>query len=59
MDEETRQLLREVVDALDALLIATQLEGQAGLPGPDFALREAVRRVNRLRRSIKESDGAA
>lgn len=53
MDDETRKLLDEVVEALEAVLIATQVEQSPGHGDPDFALREAVRRVNRLRRSIR------
>lgn len=52
MDEETRKLLEEVVEALEAVLLAAQLE-ERDRRGADYALREAIRRVNRLRRAVQ------
>jgi len=59
-DEEMRKLLAEVVEALDAILVATQLNpGPAGGDRADYAVREAVRRVNRLRRTLQGGGNAA
>ncbi|MGE5594562.1 MAG: hypothetical protein ACM3S1_00855 [Hyphomicrobiales bacterium] len=55
MDEETRKLLGEVVEALEAVLIAAQVEQEGrSRKGADYAVREAIRRVNRLRRSLQD-----
>jgi hypothetical protein len=60
MDEETRKLLGDVVEALEAILVAAQLEPDAeGRKQADYAVREAVKRVNRLRRSLQDGGGAA
>jgi len=60
MDVETRQLLAEVVEALDAILLAAQLEPRpAGRRHADYVVREAVRRVNRLRRTLQGGGNAA
>lgn len=61
MDEEIRRLFLETVEALEAVLIAVQVdrpvppavEGSA----TDFATREAVRRLIRLRQAVQESTG--
>lgn len=55
-----RKLLAEVVEALDAILVATQLNpGPAGGDRADYAVREAVKRVNRLRRALQGGGNAA
>jgi hypothetical protein len=60
MESELRQVLNEVVEAMEAVLVALQVE-QKDVPHPesDFGLMEAVRRVNRLRRTIQETLGDA
>ncbi len=63
VDEEIRRLFLETVEALEAVLIAVQVdrpvpwtvEGGAR----DFATREAVRRLIRLRQAVQESTGGS
>jgi hypothetical protein len=58
MDPEMRQVLSEMVEAMEAVLVALQVEQKdAPHPESDFSLMEAVRRVNRLRRTIQETLG--
>lgn len=52
MDEQTRKLFAEVVEALEAVLITAQIEQPDDTRRADYAIREAVRRVNRLRKAI-------
>ena len=59
MDEETRKLFAEVVEALEAVLITAQLEQQHDAKGADYAIREAVRRVNRLRKALQDDSSVA
>ncbi|MCK9518080.1 MAG: hypothetical protein M0R74_03470 [Dehalococcoidia bacterium] len=60
MDEETRKRLGDVVEALEAILVATQLEANPeGRKESDYAVREAVKRVNRLRRTLQGGGDAA
>jgi len=58
MEPELQQVLSEMVEAIEAVLVALQVE-QKDVPHPesDFGLMEAVRRVNRLRRTIQETLG--
>lgn len=48
MDPETKRLLLAVVETLDALLVALELEGEED----SYAHNEALRRLNALRREI-------
>jgi len=58
MEPELRQVLSEMVEAIEAVLVALQVEQKdAPHPESDFGLMEAVRRVNRLRRTIQETVG--
>lgn len=60
MDPELRRVLNEMVEAIDAILVALQVEQKAAAPQEaDFGLKEAIRRVNRLRRTIQESPDEA
>jgi hypothetical protein len=54
VDDEIKRLLSETVEALEAILVAVQLEPQS--PGSDYALNEAVRRINHLRRNVEMPD---
>ena len=56
MDHETRELLREVAEALDALVVALQTEMRGAAHGlePGYGLQEAIRRVNRFREHVDE-----
>ncbi len=56
MEPELRQVLGEMVEAIEAILVALQVE-KKDVPHAesDFGLMEAVRRVNRLRHTIQET----
>jgi len=51
VDDEIKRLLFETVEALEAILVAVQLEPQSS--GSDYAVNEAVRRINHLRRNVE------
>ncbi|MDZ7728378.1 MAG: hypothetical protein U5Q44_09415 [Dehalococcoidia bacterium] len=48
MDPETRRLLENVVEALDAIVVALEVEASADA----YPRSEALRRVNMLRKSL-------
>ncbi|GIW15895.1 MAG: hypothetical protein KatS3mg063_1748 [Tepidiforma sp.] len=50
-----REALREIVAALEAIVVALQAERTDGEPG--YAMREAVRRVVALRQRLGERSG--
>lgn len=56
MDEETRQLLIDMAEAIEALLVALQVQQAGDASGTSYSVREAVRRVNRVRRLLQTID---
>jgi hypothetical protein len=59
VDEEIRRLFLETVEALEAVLVAVQVErypDQSTIEGRDFVRREAVRRLVRLRQAIEREE---
>ena len=50
-----REVLREIVAALEAIVVALQAERPHSEPG--YAMREAVRRVVALRQRLGEGSG--
>jgi hypothetical protein len=58
MDQELRKLLAELVDALDAVIVAMQVEhgGQKPPGEADYSLKQAIHRVNMLRRAVQALD---
>ncbi len=62
MDEDLQRMLSELVEALEAVVVAIQVErsgGAQGTPASGYSLMEAVRRVNLVRRSISQLSGGA
>ncbi len=51
MDDETRELLREVASALDAIVVALQTEAAGSRHS--YGMVEAIRRVNRVRQHLE------
>ncbi|MEX2080573.1 MAG: hypothetical protein WEC33_03070 [Dehalococcoidia bacterium] len=52
MDDETLLFLREIANALDAIVVALQMEAPPG--DANYGMTEAVRRVNRFRQHLEE-----
>jgi hypothetical protein len=57
MEDDIRQLMAEAVGAMDAILVALQVETRG--ERSTYPLDEAVRRLNRLRRAIEETGATA
>lgn len=53
MDEETRKLLIDMAEAIEALLVALQVQQAGDDSSAEYSVREAVRRVNRVRRLLQ------
>lgn len=59
-EEDVRALLAGMVEALEAVLITAQVApDDVDRASADYAIREAVRRVNRLRRAVIGRDEVA
>lgn len=59
-DGDVRALLAEMVEALEAVLMTAQVAPEEFDRGEaDYAIREAVRRVNHLRRALNGRDEVA
>ena len=54
MDRDTRELLIAMAEAIDAVLVALQVQAAGDTDAADYTVREAVHRANEFRRAIRE-----